>query len=805
MEKLHMIGHAHLDPIWLWRWTEGFQEVKATFRSALDRMNEDADFKFTTSSAIFYEWLEQSNPAMLEEIKARVAEGRWEISGGWLIEPDCNIPSGESFARQGLYGQRFFQSRFGKTATVGFAPDSFGHNGSLPQVLLQSGMDSYAFMRPMPEEKDLPGSLFRWQSPDGSEVMAYRIPFSYGTWGTEQLSENAGKLRALLAEEDETALMQYFGVGNHGGGPTKQNIQNIHELQAANDGMTYAFSTMRAFFDELRENGKAYPLVCDDLQHHARGCYTVMSAIKKWNRSMENLLITAETWSVVANAVQKQPYPADYTQAWKDVLLNQFHDILAGTSLVSAYEDARHLYGEAGAIAQRGLNLAIQALTWDIEIEREEGVYMRPLVAFNPHAWGGKMVCEIDVRFLENNDFELLDETGAVVPAQRVQPESVTTTGKLLFVAELPPLGYRVFRLYLKKDPARFPSVPVSGTTVENDALRLTLNPETGFVSGLFDKKRGTEVLRGEGARLVVIEDKYDTWAHGIARFDKVLAYMTLVSIDVSEEGPVRSTLRAKYRYNDSLVTQSFRLYKELDAAEVRMDIDWREPLTMLKAAFPVNTGGITPTLEIPFASLQMRADGVEIPGQAWIDGTGEQNGITSGLAIANTAKYGYSFENNEIRMTVLRNSVYAHHDPAELDPAGEYEYTDHGKQSFMYALLPHDGTWKNSNILRATRELNMRPYIQFESFHEGSLPQKKSFIQVDSAQVFITAMKQAEDGGGLILRAYEATGAAAEATFDLLFMGRQVKAVFKPFEIKTFFVPSGDGAAVREVNMLEW
>ncbi len=176
---LHMIGNAHIDPVWLWRWQEGCHEVLASFRSALDRLNEDPDFVFVSSSAVFYSWVEQIQPAMFEEIRARVREGRWEIVGGWWLQPDCNIPGGESFVRQGLYGQRYFKTKFGVTARVGYNVDSFGHHGMLPQILKQSGLDYYVFMRPNPQEQGLPGRLFWWESNDGSRVLAYRIPFEY--------------------------------------------------------------------------------------------------------------------------------------------------------------------------------------------------------------------------------------------------------------------------------------------------------------------------------------------------------------------------------------------------------------------------------------------------------------------------------------------------------------------------------------------------------------------------------------------------------------------------------------------------
>ena len=224
-KKLYMIGNAHLDPVWLWNWQEGFQEVKATFQSALDRMDEDEEFVFTCSAAAYYEWVEKNNPEMFEKIRRRVQEGRWEIVGGWYIQPDCNIPGGEGFVRQGLYSQRYFLEKFGVMAKTGYNVDSFGHCGSLPQILAKSGMENYIFMRPMPLEKGLPSRIFWWRSQDGSRVLTYRIPYEYCSSGKE-LDTQLNRLLNEL-EEGEDELMLFYGVGNHGGGPTKENIRSI--------------------------------------------------------------------------------------------------------------------------------------------------------------------------------------------------------------------------------------------------------------------------------------------------------------------------------------------------------------------------------------------------------------------------------------------------------------------------------------------------------------------------------------------------------------------------------------------------
>lgn len=803
-KKLYMIGNAHLDPVWLWNWQEGFQEAKATFKSALDRMNETDDFIFSSSSAAFFEWIEKNNPKMFEEIKKRVEEGRLELVGGWWIQPDCNIPSGEGFIRQGLIGQRYFNEKFGKIAKTGYNVDSFGHNGNLPQILKKSGMDNYVFMRPMPLEKGLPGRIFKWQSMDGSEVMTYRIPYEYCSWGKD-LEKYTERLKCELIDgEDE--LMMFYGVGNHGGGPTKENIRSIHELNAREDMPVMEMASTEEFFDSIKENGKNYPVFIGDLQHHASGCYSVMSRVKRENRRTEDKLVEAEKWSSIAKVVEGQPYPEDFNKAWKGVLFNQFHDILAGTSIPSAYDDASYLYGQAMAVGQEGLNYAVQAISWDINIE--EDVTMRPIVVFNSHAWEGKMVIDLEVRGLSNDNFKLTDSEGNVMPAQRMQSEAtVNGQSRLLFVADLPAMGYEVFKLYLHvEDAPSFKAVSVTESTLENERFQLKFSDTTGYLTSVYDKKADLEVLRREGGRLMVIEDKYDTWAHNIFKFDKHLGDMKLVYKRILEEGPVRSAVSVKYKYNQSYVVQDFRVYKDTDYIEVKVHVDWREPQTQLKINYPVNFNFRKPTYEIPYGYIEKSANGEEEPGQTWFDMTGEhfKKPIMYGLAIANNAKYSYNMDVDAMNLTVLKNSVYAHHDPKVLESETEYNYVDDGIQEFTYMLIPHAGSWKDADVVKRARECNVRPVTVIETFHEGSLAQKGSFLSLDCDHAIITAMKECEDKDGIIIRAYETKKQSGKAVLHIPFMNRTEELEFTPCEIKTVKIPYDYSKPVVEVNMLE-
>lgn len=802
---LYMIGNAHIDPVWLWRWQEGCHEVLASFRSALDRLNEDPDFLFVSSSAAFYAWVEQIEPAMFEEIRARVREGRWEIVGGWWIQPDCNIPGGESFVRQGLYGQHYFREKFGVTARVGYNVDSFGHNGALPQILKRSGLDSYVFMRPGPQEKGLPARLFWWESDDGSRVLAYRLPFEYCTSEQEldlHVRRCAAELRAPL-----DALMCFYGVGNHGGGPTIENLRSIRRLADDPTLPTLIFSTPDRFFDAIRARDLPLPTVHDELQHHASGCYAAHSGIKYWNRRAEWALLTAEKWAAVATATVGLPYPtAEFARAWQGVLFNQFHDILAGTSIESAYVDARNLHGEALTIADRALNAATLALSWRMAIPQEEGT--TPLVVFNPHAWPARMKVETEFARL-TDEHGLLDDAGQAIPWQRVQSESVTSgRSRLTFVADLPPLGYRVYRVIKGAAPQPESPVLATDTALENECLRLTIDPATGYLASLYDKRHATEALLAPGAVPTVIRDDSDTWSHNVFSFREEIGRFAATSVRLVAHGPVESVIRVISEYGRSRLTQDFTLRPGADLIEVAASVDWHEQFRALKLRFPLNLHFHRVTSEIPYGSIERVANGEEEPGQSWLDisGSGRQTNALYGVSILNDGKYSYDVDIRDIGLTILRSPIYAHHIPSVPQPGEQYPFIDQGFQRFRYAIYPHAGGWEEAGTVRRAAEFNELPITIAATAHPaGALPLARAFATATPANIVITALKQAEDGDDLIVRAYESARTATRATLSLPGWGRTIDAAFGPAEIKTFRVPRDNARPVAEVTMLEW
>ena len=802
-KKLYLIGNAHIDPVWLWQWQDGFHETKATFRSALDRMNEYADFVFVSSSAAIYEWVEQSDPQMFAEIQQRVAEGRWKIVGGWWIEPDCNIPSGESFVRQGLYGQRYFQEKFGVTAKVGYNVDSFGHHGMLPQILKKSGMPYYVFMRPSPHEKGLPGRLFWWESDDGSRVLTFRIALEYCSWGKE-LQRHIANIAAEL-KDPLNEMLCFYGVGNHGGGPTKENLDSIRSLREDPQMPELVLGAPDEFFEAAETRNSILPVVHEDLQHHASGCYAAHSGVKTWNRKSENKLVAAEKFSALAERITGQPYPRDLERAWKNVLFNQFHDILAGTSLEVAYEDARDLYGEANSIGDRAVNSAIQALAWKIDVQPEAGLI--PIAVFNPHAWEVRSNIEIEVGGVLSDQI-LVDDQNRPVPFQFVQSQA-TSGGRqrLSFIADLPSLGYRLYRLVSRPAAKEFKPVSASQTVLENGRFRLEFDPETGYIKSLRDKTRSLEMFIADAAVPVVLDDRSDTWSHNVFTFNQVAGKFRARKVSLVEQGPVKSVIRVTSEYNQSTLIQDFAMFADRDEIEVSVTVDWHEQMKMLKLRFPLNIIQMKATYEIPYGHIERMANGEEEPGQSWIDlsGISRDTGYRYGLSILNDGKYSYDVNIRDIGLTVLRSPIYAHHMPLEPDPEKIYTYMDQGVQKFHYTLYAHDGSWDEAGTVRKAAELNQRPVTLVTTLHDGPLPMSDSFLSVDQDNLVVSVIKLAEDNDDLIIRCYETARVATTGTISLPKFNRTIEAEFGPCEIKTFRVPRDPAMPVVETNLLEW
>jgi len=804
-KKVYMIGNAHLDPIWVWRWQEGTAETKATIRSALDRMNESDDFIFVCSSSFVYECIEDFDQPMFEEMKKRIKEERFIIVGGWYIQADCNSPSGEGFARQALYGQRYFYEKFGVMAKVGYNVDSFGHNAMLPQILKKSGLKNYIYMRPSEHEMHLDSNIFKWIAPDGSAVNAYRITQEY-TYNYKDLDDFKERLKKVCDDGLDCSdyAMCFYGVGNHGGGPTKHNIELIHEYMKQNNPDEVVFGNPNKFFEEVEAAGTVLPEYRGDLQHHASGCYSVVAKTKNQVRRCENDLLASEVYCTAANVLLSKAYPTKkFEEAWKDVLFLHFHDSLGGCCVKPAHNDLDNFASEAIAISQRVTNSALQSISWAIDTSDASKGF--PIVIFNPHSWeyNGLVTINKQVKAVYNNKGEKQVIQQVFSPANNVYLRDDT-----MFMAKVPAFGYATYYI-VDEDETTFES-PVSAGDylpenerfrsvhfIENELLRVEFDRNSGYIASIFDKETQKNWLSGMGAVPVVIdEDLHDTWSHARNFFDKKVGAFYDAKFTITEKGPLRTTVKVENKYNDCTLTQYFSLTAGKKSVEVKAKVDWHAKERMLKLEFPFNVENPKAFYEIPYGFIERPADGEEEPGQMWVS----VNDGKEGFAVLNDNKYSSCIKENVLGLTVLRSKMYCDHGGERPEEA---DYTDLGEHTFSYAIMPMEND-KMVDVVKASREFNEKTVNILENNHNGTLADTYEGVTVKGDSVVISALKRSEDGAGIVLRAFETTGKTVNAEISGGLLRKPLKAEFTPHSIKTFILPDNSDEW-REVLLTEF
>ncbi|MBK9391038.1 MAG: hypothetical protein IPN68_12910 [Bacteroidetes bacterium] len=663
-------------------------------------------------------------------------------------------------------------------------------------------MENYIFMRPGPKEKTIPADLFWWEGPDGTRVLTYRIQMSYNDGGSVN-----NRIKGIIEQavgQPMKSFMGYYGVGDHGGGATKESIKSIEALKTEKGAPVVFFSTTDNYFKEIRDDKKLnLPVVKDDLQHHAAGCYTAEWEIKKNNRMSEAALVTAEKIASVGSKVWGAKYPyKELSEAWHRVLFLQFHDSLAGTSLYEHSQTAREGHGYALDIASQATVLAVQKLEWQVPAEDPASQYM---IVFNPHAWEVNSNIEYDFnqgKYLKSSRVE--DEKGNPLLHQWAPGSTETGSRKKLVVnTAIPAFGYRQIRLF-DGDPAGLKStVKAEGNFIENEFLKVYFS-ENGSI-GIYDKEKGKEVFAGgsTGCKAVIIDDPSDTWSHDIKSFSNEIASFGNATFKILENGPLRTKIRVRSGYGNSGLTIDWTLYSGSRHLEAKITLDWHEHLKMLKFSFPVNVESPAATYETPYGHIVRATNGDEDPGQRWIDLSGLKSGSRCGLTVINDAKYGYSVNGNDMRISVARSAVYAHHNPKVLDMAEEHLWMDQGIQTFRMLLVPHADTWKEINIPRIADEFISPPVPIYQGIHGGTMPKSGSFISVDAKDVNVTAVKLSEKGEDIIIRCVETSGSGTQATVDLRFAELKWSGNFRPCEIKTLRL-NLNTKEIHEVNLLE-
>jgi len=800
-DTIHVVGHAHMDMNWLWTYSETMKMANDNLRQTVAFMDEFPDFTMLQSQAAVYNFVEKVDPPLLEMVKKYVKAGRLELAGGMWTEGDVNLSSGEAISRSFLLGQRFFQSRFGKMANIGWLPDNFGHISQMPQILKQAGCDYFYFHRTKPFK-----GTFWWVGSDSSKVLCYAND-GYNGDITLKLKDEL-----KLITPDKHRLLQITGVGDHGGGPTRANIDMVHQLDKTPGYPAVKFTTAGDFFSKVSKEMGGRPTHFGEMQFIFEGCYSNVSDIKEGNRNSENSLYSSEFFNTL-RWLNGDKYPADELRdLWTTVTFNQFHDILPGSAINEANKEAVGRYADVLRKSTDLRDNAFLKMADEVKFKTNMG---QPVVAYNLHPTSRKTIVEASVyshtepvsvrvnswgNFYGSKNINPIDKgqgkvptvlvrdgSGKSYPAQivwaKVTPPGFTS--KVQFIVDnLPAGGYKTFYIDVTKPGAYNEPIPFNDNTFDTDFFKIKIDPKTGGIVSLFDKRTNTECVKKRGqlnTLRMFLEDKKGGMKSWVLNKNVKIEDVTNVkSVKVVENGPVRACIETVKTWGKSRFIERAYIYRSYPRISYDMEVHWLETGSdstdspMLRAVFPLAIKDPRFYCQVPFDVVERpidgktngkdapsylksqsdiygvnseKNDGQEVPAQKWVDVTDGKTGI----ALLNKTKYGHSFHNGELRLTLMRS-------------AGDPDiYPNLGKFNISYALYPHAADWK-SEVWAEGDDFNVPVYaaeppsLSLVKEH-ATRPEEASFFSVDAPGVVLTGIKQAEDGKEMIIRLAEIEG----------------------------------------------
>ncbi len=748
--RLALTGHAHLDLAWLWPVAETRRKARRTFASVLGLMDRYEDFTFNQSSAQLYRWIENDAPDLFERVKERVAEDRWELVGGSWVEADCQIPGGESFVRQLFYGQRYFEERFGRRCSVAWLPDTFGYSPGLPQLLRGAGLSGFfTYKLNWSETNDFPHDLFVWEGIDGSRVIAH----TFENPGTDYNGDIApldvhGTWRNFKGKRHYPETMFSFGWGDGGGGPSEKMLESYARLRDFPAMPRLRMARVDDFFAALREDGLPRWVGELYLELH-RGTLTTQAEVKRLNREAEHRLLEAEALAVLA-ARRGAEYPASRLERlWKTLLLNQFHDILPGSSISEVYEDAHRELEETVSGAEELRDEAFRELAAE-SAGSTEGVILAN-AALHPRPLTALLAVDDGVT--------VVGADGEPLPAQR------TAEGLLVHAPDrrVPGLGWTSLALLANAPEAAAPEASsgvrvggsVNGDAIENELLRVEIGAD-GSLHSVYDKEVGREVLDGRGNRLLAYADKPPNWDAWDIHGDYEMEGEEIPGaerVEVLEDGPLRAAVRVERRFRGSRISQTYKLLSASRRLDIETHVEWHERQVLLRALFPVGIRSHEATFETMYGVVKRPTHRNTSWDEARFEVGAHRFADLSepgyGVAILNDGKYGHSARDNVLGISLLRSPLYP-------DPLA-----DEGEHRFTYSLFPHPGDWTRAGVTREAFSLNS----QLIAGVGGGEPSEYGLVVAEGVELALGSLKGAEDGRGVMLRLYEPHGARGPAT----------------------------------------
>lgn len=833
-------AHAHIDMNWMWGYDETVAVTLDTFRTMLNLMKEYPAFTFSQSQASVYRIVEEHDPDMLAEIKARVKQGRWEVTASTWVETDKNMPNGESLARHILYTKEYLSQLFDidpDTLNIDFEPDTFGHNINVPEILCNGGVKYYYHCRGNDAEH-----LYRWQSPSGKSILVHRDPF----WYNGVIDENiASHLPAFCDEYGMKTALKVYGVGNHGGGATRRDIEKLMELNTWPVFPSVRFGTFAQYFNELEKVKENLPLVDRELNFVFTGCYTSQSRIKLANRVSEAKMNEAESFSAVSTAFAGGNYPSSgYKEAWKKVLFNHFHDILPGSGVIETREFAMGQFQQVLATANTGISQAIRNIASQIDtstlIELEEdkkdsysegggvgyavrdfGVPQpergkgknRVLHFFNPSDHTRKEPAEVTVFDWPGDKarLEICDGKGRPVRCQilDINGNNKSYWGhqyiRLVVETEIPAFGYGTYFLSEKEfvaPPTCFPKDPrvdnLKKHTLENSRIKAVFSMKNASLLSLKDKKTGKELVdpqRPSGMFRLIEEDD----SEGMTSW-RVGRYMNIQPLNrdvkVEEAVPGKNALKQWLRYSITFRNSKLDVTVTLNHDSARLDFDvecdWREstqkgkPIPQLNFFMPFAYACEHYKYDIPFGTITRQSMDSDVPANSWALALPNlpKDECDSAIMVVTGSKYGFRGFENSLAVNLIRSS----YDPDPLPEVAVHR--------FGFAVMVVNPAQSNAALIRKAFDYNHPLSGLSGTKHEGTLPPTDGFLGQSAGDVSISAVKLAQDDSGkLILRVYECEGRGTTAVFA--FSKKLKKAEFvdineKPISTKQHITVTG-------------
>lgn len=805
------IGHTHIDIAWLWTVEQTREKVLRSFSTVLRLMEQYPDYKFMSSQPILYQFVKEQEPEMYEKIKERIREGRWEVDGAMWLEADCNLTGGESLVRQIIKGHRFFLEEFGKESKSLWLPDVFGYSAALPQILKKSGIPYFMTTKIAWNQYDqLPNDTFIWKGIDGSEVFAFmptttdydkdqglNISFSdtrNTTTYTGIVNPNMalGTFKRFQNRDLTEDTLMLFGFGDGGGGPTKEMLESAERLKYGIPGIPKIRQEFEQdYFDRTYEkihdlpdmptwDGELY------FEYH-RGTLTSMARNKRSNRKNEILYTQMETASCMAGIEKDEQLQNVLDKGWDILLINQFHDIVPGSSIKPVYEQTDKEYHEIEEAGKEELNRVVSAAVGRLSMEKEGVVVM------NTQGYERDDLVVLD----DGTEIpRLVDEDGRNVPAQK------TADGRyLLYVSHIPPLGYK--KLYETEELLEESTGKEWNYTFENPFIKVCFN-EKMEITSLYEKEAEKELIQDGrcGNVLRTYEDRpmqWDNWDIDVFYQRKPYEADWYSPARVIENGEVRMVVEFECGFLDSTVTQQVCLYHQIPRIDFRTKADWKTHHVILKTHFPVDVNTTRASYEIQFGNVERETTNnyswdtakFEACGHKWAD----LSENSSGISLLNDCKYGYGIKKGDMSLTLIKSGTY----PNEDADIGEHEFT--------YSIYPHAGRWQEAKTVEMAYNLNVPMLAKRTGRQEGCGGEYESFLKCSQESCFVEVIKKAEDGNGVIVRMYENKNNRVRAQIQTAYPIAHVyecnlleeneeeltagkncfETVFKPYEIKTF------------------